>query len=173
MATRFKKPISREIDLPATDELTKQGTCKVVPHVVTFDDIGVTIRRKNSKTVLFAEWRQIYLNRLNSGIFHTQESAEAERELRREEAAPKEKRSPKPKKQKPDLRESPVSDDSEAPRPELPTENEPEEDLDELGRQIKQQLRIKEVTDLIEDTAERIQKKNPTLFDEMGDGFDD
>ena len=130
MATRFKKPISREIDLPATDELTKQGTCKVVPHIVTFDDVGVTIRRKNSKTVLFAEWRQIYLNRLNSGIFHTQESAEDERELRRSELAPREKRSPKPRKQKSDSRESPVSGDSEAPRPELPTENEEREPVE-------------------------------------------
>ena len=173
MATRFKKPISREIDLPVMEELTKHGACKVAPHIVTFDDIGVTIRRKNSKTVLFAEWRQIYLNRLNSGIFHTQESAEAERELRREEAGPKKKRTPKPKKTESGSRGSPVSDDSEVVRHEPPTENEPKEDLDELGRQIKQQLRIKEVADLIEDTAERIQKKNPTLFDEMGDEFND
>ena len=98
MATRFKKPISREIDLPVMEELTKAGTCKVCPHIITFDDVGVSIRKKNSKTVLFAEWRQIYLNRLNSGIFHTQESAEVEREDKRPTVREEPKKKRKPRK---------------------------------------------------------------------------
>lgn len=130
MATRFKKPIAREIDLPVTEELTSNGSCKVAPHIVTFDDIGVAIRRKNSKTVLFAEWRQIYLNRLNSGIFHTQESAEDERELRRSETAPRKKKGAAAPKPKSDLRGSPVSDDSEVARPELPPEIEEQEPVE-------------------------------------------
>ena len=171
MPTRFKKPIRRESDLPVMEELTKRGTCKVAPHVVTFDDIGVAIRRKNSKTVLFAEWKQIFLNRLNTGIFHTQESAEEERELRRADTAPRENKAPRPKKPKTGLRESPVSDESDAIRPELPPETEEKEGEEDrvtgstcvaveeqelLGRAIDHEMRKQEVVDAINDTVDRM-----------------
>jgi len=186
MATRFKKPITREIDLPVTEELTKNGTCKVAPHVITFDDVGVAIRRKNSKTVLFAEWKQIFLNRLNTGIFHTQESAEEEREMRRAESTPTKRKAPRAKKKKTGLRESPVSDESDAVRPEPPPETEEDrvtgstcisvEEQELLGRAIDHEMRKQEVVDSINDTVDRLnekQEKGPTktIAEELEEEF--
>ena len=59
------------------------SAAKDMPHILTFDNVGVAIRRKNSKAVNFVEWRVVLRN--VGALAFTQESAEDMRELRREE----------------------------------------------------------------------------------------
>ena len=56
MATKFSKPITREVLLPAPSSESNDGVMKKVPHLITFDETGVTIRRKKSRHAWFLEW---------------------------------------------------------------------------------------------------------------------
>ena len=130
MAARFKKPVTREVDLPVYEE--GMSAAKDMPHILTFDNVGVAIRRKNSKVVNFVEWRVVLRNA--GALAFTQESAEDMRELRRKEycqdGGPKKK--PRPKVAGIDRTQVALEGE---PGPNSPPEDleEPETLFDELG----------------------------------------
>ena len=135
MAARFKKPITREVDLPVWVE--GMSSAQDMPHVLTFDNVGVVIRRKNSKAVNFVEWRIILRN--CGGIALSQEDAEAMRELRRKEycqdGGPKKavKKKPEPRKEEVEEAKPQVAgiDRTQVALEGEPGPNSPPEDLEE------------------------------------------